>query len=37
MGPIVAYTVDSPYLDLAYLEQPFISKWKSGPCFKMEL
>ena len=31
------YTVDSRYLDLAYLEQPLISKWKPGPCFNMEI
>ena len=28
-------TVDSRLLDLAYLEQPLISKWKSGPCSNM--
>ena len=27
------HTVDSRYLDLAYLEKLLISKWKSGPCF----
>ena len=26
------YTVDSRYLDFGYLEQPLISKKKSGPC-----
>ena len=29
-------TVDSRYLDYAYLEYPLISKWKSGPSFNME-
>ena len=29
-------TVDSRYLDLAYLEQPLISKWNSGPCLNMK-
>ena len=32
-----AYTVDSRYLELAYLEKPLISKWKSGPCFNTEI
>ena len=27
--------VDSRYIDFAYLEQPLISKWKSGFCFNM--
>ena len=31
------YTVDSRYLKFAYLEKPLISKWKSGPCFNMEI
>ena len=30
-------TVDSRYLELTYLEQPLISKWKSGPCFNTEI
>ena len=29
-------TVYSCYLDFAYLELPFISKWKSDSCLKME-
>ena len=35
----VAYlnTVDSRYLELAYLEYPLISKWKSGPCYSTEI
>ena len=28
---------DSRYFDFAYLEQPLLSKWKSGPCFNMEI
>ena len=32
-----AYTVNSRYLDLAYLEKPLISKWNSGPCLNMEI
>ena len=31
------YTVDSRYLELAYLEKPLISMWKSGPCFNTEI
>ena len=30
-------TVGSRYLDLAYLELPFISKWKSGPFLNMKI
>ena len=30
-----AYTVEPRYLELAYFELPFISKWKSDPCFNM--
>ena len=30
-------TVDSRYLDPAYLEQPLIPKWKSGPCSNIEI
>ena len=30
-------TVDSRYLDLAYLEEPLILKWNSGPWFNMEI
>ena len=30
-------TVDSRYLDLAYLKQPLISKWNSGSYFNMEI
>ena len=30
-------TVDSRYLDLAYLEYPHSSKWKSGRCLNMEI
>ena len=29
---ILINTVDSRYLDFAYLEWPLISNWKSGPC-----
>ena len=28
-------TVDSRYLDFGYLEQPLISKRKSGPCLNL--
>ena len=28
-------TVDSRYLDFAYLKKLLISKWKSGPYFNM--
>ena len=28
-------TVDSRYLDFGYLEQPLISKTKSGPCLNL--
>ena len=28
-------TVDSRYLDFGYLEQPLISKRKSGPCLNV--
>ena len=31
----IAYTVDSRYLDFGYLEQPLISKKKSGPCLNL--
>ena len=34
---IFVFTVDSRYFDLAYLEQQFISKWKSGPCLNMKI
>ena len=34
---VFLYTVDSRYLELAYLEQPLISKWKSGPCYNIEI
>ena len=34
---LLADTVDSRYLDLAYLEKPLISKWNFGPCFNMEI
>ena len=30
-------TVEPRYLELAYFELPFISKWKSSPCFNMKL
>ena len=30
-------TVDSRYLDFGYLEQPLISKKKSGPCLNIEI
>ena len=30
-------TVDPRYLDFDYLEQPLISKRKSGPSFKVEI
>ena len=30
-------SVDSRYLDFGYLEQPLISKKKSGPCLKIEI
>ena len=33
----VSYTVDSSYLRFAYLEQPLVSKWNSGPRFSMEI
>ena len=36
IGAILS-TVDSRYLDLAYLEYPLISKWKSGPCLNMKI
>ena len=32
-----AVTVDSRYLDFGYLEQPLISKKKSGPCLNIEI
>ena len=32
-----SYTVDSRYLDFGYLEQPLISKKKSGPCLNIEI
>ena len=31
------HTVDSRYLELAYLEWPLITKWKSGPCLNMKI
>ena len=34
---IVINTVDSRYLDFGYLEQPLISKKKSGPCLNIEI
>ena len=34
---LYTYTVEPRYLELAYLELPRISKWKSGPCFNMKL
>ena len=34
---VVYTTVDSHYLDLAYLESQLISKWKSGPCLNMKI
>ena len=37
MWKLDAFTVDSLYLDLAYLEKPVISNWKPGPCFNMEI
>ena len=41
MSPIIniniLYTVDSRYLDFGYLEQPLISKKKSGPCLNREI
>ena len=30
-------TIDSHYLDLAYIEYPLNSKWKSGPCCNTEI
>ena len=30
-------TVDSCDLDFAYLEWPLMQKWKSGPCFNMNI
>ena len=30
-------TVDSRYLELAYLEKPLISKWKSDSCLNMKI
>ena len=33
----IYYTVNSRYLDFDYLEQPLISKRKSGPCFNTEI
>ena len=32
---IFEHTVDSRYLDFGYLEQPLISKKKSGPCLNL--
>ena len=29
--------IQSTYLDFIYVQWPLISKWKSGPCFKMEI
>ena len=34
---LFGYTVDSRYLDFGYLEQPLISKKKSGPCLNIEI
>ena len=34
---LVISTVNSCYLDFGYLEQPLISKKKSGPCFNTEI
>ena len=34
---MVAFTVNSSYLDFDYLELPLISKRKSGPCFNTEI
>ena len=34
---IFTNTVDSRYLDFGYLEQPLISKKKSGPCLNIEI
>ena len=34
---LATYTVDCRYLELAYLELPLVSKWKSGPCFTTEI
>ena len=31
------YTVEPRYVELAYFELPLISKWKSDPCFNMQL
>ena len=31
----MSYTVEPRYLELAYFELQFISKWKSDPCFNM--
>ena len=35
--PFLPNTVDSRYLDFGYLEQPLISKKKSGPCLNIEI
>ena len=34
---LLQITVDSRYLDIGYLEQPLISKKKSGPCLNIEI
>ena len=34
---LITCTVDSRYVDFGYLEQPLISKKKSGPCFNIEI
>ena len=34
---IAVNTVEPRYLELAYFELPLISKWKSDPCFNMQL
>ena len=33
----ITCTVDSSYLDFGYLEQPLVSKKKSGPCLNIEI
>ena len=37
VGLFKGYTLDSRYLDFGYLEQPLISKKKSGPCLNIEI
>ena len=34
---LLCNTVDTRYLELAYLEYPLISKWKFGPCYNTEI